>query len=119
MAWKYLAAAALGVFLQTGLAVKASQDVDSVSSHWAGCRTWLQNDPPSDIVKDREARLCLLDVEAIMVTAVRRRIVCSPPGLWSAEGIRVVIRYIDARPDRMNEPFTPLVLEALQVAWPC
>jgi hypothetical protein len=35
------------------------------------------------------------------------------------QAVRVVIAYIEARPDRMYEDFTDLALEALQAAWPC
>ena len=34
-------------------------------------------------------------------------------------GVRVVIKYIEARPERMQEPFGTLALEALEEAWPC
>src|SRR6266550_2415689 len=33
--------------------------------------------------------------------------------------VRVVIRYIEARPNRMHEPFRSLALEAIVGAWPC
>jgi Rap1a immunity proteins len=31
----------------------------------------------------------------------------------------VVIKYIEARPERMHEQFGKLALEALTAAWPC
>jgi Rap1a immunity proteins len=33
--------------------------------------------------------------------------------------ILTVIKYIDARPQRMNERFAKLAYEALKAAWPC
>jgi Rap1a immunity proteins len=33
--------------------------------------------------------------------------------------VAVVIKYIEARPERMHEPFADLALEALKAAWPC
>jgi hypothetical protein len=36
-----------------------------------------------------------------------------------AQGARVVVRYIEARPQRMHENFNGLALEALREAWPC
>jgi Rap1a immunity proteins len=33
--------------------------------------------------------------------------------------VRVVVRYIEARPQRMQEFFPSLVIEALHDAWPC
>jgi hypothetical protein len=35
------------------------------------------------------------------------------------EVVRVVVEYIHARPERMDERFTTLALEALRGAWPC
>jgi hypothetical protein len=33
--------------------------------------------------------------------------------------VAVVIKYIEARPERMHERFGDLALEALTAAWPC
>jgi hypothetical protein len=33
--------------------------------------------------------------------------------------IRVVVAYIEARPNRMHENFNFLAIEALRDAWPC
>jgi hypothetical protein len=33
--------------------------------------------------------------------------------------VRVVVRYVEARPQRMHEPFVLLAHEALIDAWPC
>ena len=44
---------------------------------------------------------------------------CVPEGATPEEGVRVVIKYIEARPKRMQEPFGKLALEALEEAWPC
>jgi hypothetical protein len=35
------------------------------------------------------------------------------------QGALIVVRYIEARPERMQEPFFPLAIEALRDAWPC
>jgi hypothetical protein len=35
------------------------------------------------------------------------------------QGVRVVVRYIEARPQRMDESFLRLAFEALADAWPC
>jgi hypothetical protein len=44
---------------------------------------------------------------------------CVPEGATPEQGVRVVIKYIEARPERMHEPFGKLALEALEQAWPC
>jgi hypothetical protein len=43
----------------------------------------------------------------------------APDGVTTGQMIRVIIRYIEARPQRMHEPFRSLALEALFDAWPC
>jgi hypothetical protein len=42
-----------------------------------------------------------------------------PSGVTGFQTVRVVVTYIDARPERMHEPFSVLALEALRTAWPC
>ena len=41
------------------------------------------------------------------------------PGVTSEEMVRVVVRYIETRPQRMNEPFIWLATSAPRDAWPC
>jgi hypothetical protein len=46
--------------------------------------------------------------------------VCIPDDdAYSMQIIRVIVRYINERPERMHEHFELLALEALQQAWPC
>jgi hypothetical protein len=45
--------------------------------------------------------------------------VCQPANVTNFQMIRVVVKYIDERPERQHENFKPLALEAMQVAWPC
>lgn len=44
---------------------------------------------------------------------------CAPAEATTAQAVRVVTGYLDARPSRLHERFTLLVLEALNEAWPC
>lgn len=46
--------------------------------------------------------------------------VCIPAGEVTVnQQVRVVVAYIDARPNRLHEDFRILALEALKDAWPC
>jgi hypothetical protein len=40
-------------------------------------------------------------------------------GVTNTQIVRVVVVYIERRPQRMHENFKDLVLEALHDAWPC
>src|SRR5262245_9821248 len=44
-----------------------------------------------------------------------------PPNDWIPLGqlVRVVVAYIEARPQRMHENFKELAVEAIHNAWPC
>ena len=44
---------------------------------------------------------------------------CTPEGANLEQVLRVVVRYIDQRPDRTHERFENLALEAVLEAWPC
>jgi hypothetical protein len=44
--------------------------------------------------------------------------VCVPVGVTEGQAARVVVAYIEARPERMHEDFRLLALEAMQSAWP-
>jgi hypothetical protein len=42
-----------------------------------------------------------------------------PIGANVGQALRLVVAYVDERPERMQEDFEKLALEALQQAWPC
>jgi hypothetical protein len=44
---------------------------------------------------------------------------CAPAGSSGQQLARVVVNYIEARPERMHEDFRLLTLEAFHYAWPC
>ena len=44
---------------------------------------------------------------------------CAPEDTAPSQLMRVVLAYIEVRPQRMNDEFMKLVVEALRSAWPC
>jgi hypothetical protein len=44
---------------------------------------------------------------------------CPPAGSTIDQTLRVVVKYVDERPQRMHEDFSVLVQEALATTWPC
>jgi hypothetical protein len=44
---------------------------------------------------------------------------CAPKGVTQGQIARVVVKYIDSHPERMQEQFGILALEALTSAFPC
>ena len=45
--------------------------------------------------------------------------ICRPENVTNFQVIRVVVKYIDDRPERQHENFKVLAIEALRAAWPC
>jgi Ssp1 endopeptidase immunity protein Rap1a len=54
-----------------------------------------------------------------LVYGVRGKDLCLPNEVTRRQAVAVVIKYIEARPQRMHEPFGKLANEALTAAWPC
>ena len=44
---------------------------------------------------------------------------CPPLDTQPDQGVRVVVAYIEKRPERARKDFTRLALEALRAMWPC
>ena len=66
---------------------------------------------------------CTGAIEALFLLAedARDTPICidAPKTITPVQAAQVVIRYIEARPERMHEAFNVLALEALYMAWPC
>jgi Rap1a immunity proteins len=45
--------------------------------------------------------------------------ICPESGVTDGQAVRVVVKYIDDRPQRLHEDFRALAVEALRAAWPC
>ena len=59
---------------------------------------------------------CAAIVSELIQTA---RIFCMPKKATLREAVRIIVRYVDARPARQSESFILLAREALREAWPC
>ena len=44
---------------------------------------------------------------------------CVPSNVTQGQILQVILRYVEARPQRMYEEYGPLAIEALRDAWPC
>ena len=58
----------------------------------------------------------LLDVSQALTERLR---FCPPIQFDAQQGVRAVIKYIEAKPARAREDFTAIALEALRATWPC
>jgi hypothetical protein len=68
-----------------------------------------------------KAGICVGQVSAIAVAAplLREDIWCIPDSVTRGQMVQVVIRWIEERPNRMQEPFVTLAMLALMDAWAC
>ena len=57
-------------------------------------------------------------VSGIKQMVAAQNIICVPLNVTNGQATRVVVKYIDERPQRQHEAFAPLVIEALSGAFP-
>lgn len=94
----------------------ASAQVEPASATWImpGCRAAIAE--PRSRPADYDQGLCTGIVRGISYVDLD---MCAPGKVTLGQMLRVVVRYIDMRPERQHENFVLLALEALRAAWPC
>jgi hypothetical protein len=90
----------------------SAEDINSANYFLPGCKGTL--DPASTTTWNQG--LCAGYVAGVVYAA---RNLCLPEGLTNNQAVAVVIKYIEAKPERMHEHFGNLAYEALTTAWPC
>jgi Ssp1 endopeptidase immunity protein Rap1a len=106
---------AIAVAILLALTVPASaEDLNSANYMLPGCKGILD---PESTATWRQGR-CAGFIDGL-VHGVRGKDFCLPKGVTSGQGVAVVVKYIEARPERMHKSFGLLALEALMAAWPC
>ena len=110
--WRRLAVA----ILLLALTVPASaQDRNSANYLLPGCKSWL--DSEKKLLAPDEA-FCVGFVVGLGY-GVGGNHFCPPQGVTNNQVVAVVVKYIEARAERMHEDFGKLAVEALMAAWPC
>lgn len=103
-----LAAVALSTML-AGQAV-AEEDISNANYVMIGCRNFLSSTPSALLLQG----LCAGAVRGIAQTDPK---VCASGSV--ADSVRIVITYVDSKPERLQENFNKLAQQALREAWPC
>ena len=93
----------------------AQQDTGSADYVIVGCRDGMSGENRQPFRQG----LCGGIVQTILYFGRTSFNVCIPEGVTMGEAIRVVVAYIDQRPERMHERFETLAVEVLQQSWPC
>jgi hypothetical protein len=86
----------------------SAADTTSANYYLPGCKG-----PPGQW----DQGLCAGFVAGVVYAAAPN--LCVPQAVTNSQAVAVVIKYIEARPERMHEQFGDLVFEALTAAWPC
>ena len=117
------AALVLGLLVAALLAQNA--DAQTKPDRWSAnylmpaCRNWIA------FAGDRQGideAMCAGIISGLAYTAKFLRpdtSSCRPQGVTTGQMVRVVVAYIERRPERMYEDFRRLAIEAWHEAWPC
>ena len=95
--------------------VSAEENPHSANSYMPGCRDFIAVNWGRDAYQRGK---CIGFIAGLIYEAAETSF-CLPHGATYEQGVRVVVAYIEARPQRMYESFGKLAHEALTVAWPC
>jgi hypothetical protein len=97
----------------------AASDTYSANNYLPGCIEGINANPaqgrPYTILSAR----CLGVLEGLGAMGGTFNLFCPPATTNTTQWMRVVVSYIEARPERMHEDFRHLAVEALTAAWPC
>jgi hypothetical protein len=107
-----VAACTAGLLLTFCQAASADSNSKSANNVMQGCRSIVSNSNKDFFLQGVCAGT--IDTAAIFVKGI-----CLPEHAIVDQMIRVVVKYIDARPERQHELFADLAAEALRTAWPC
>jgi hypothetical protein len=98
-----------------------AQDIGSANYMVPACQRFLAPSK-SDLAEVFDEGICVGVIRSLMrasgyLTPHLRS--CLPSGVTSGQMVRVVLAYIERRPQRMHEDFVFLAIEAAHEAWPC
>jgi hypothetical protein len=91
----------------------ADDDVNSANFYLPGCQDFIAG------TNSFFAGRCVGVIEGLGILERLNHVWCAPNASTSEQWVRVIVYYIEARPERMHEDFRSLAIEALKVAWPC
>jgi hypothetical protein len=110
--FQYLRSFVLVTALVANCKVSLAEDANSANAAMPGCREAEKYHSPNIYKRG----LCMGIVSTLLDLDPK---ICLPPSVTNFQAVRVVVKYIDARPERLHENFKALAGEALRAAWPC
>ncbi len=80
-----------------------------------GCRALVAEDSKNEFRQG----VCVGEVAGLATDGAIANQTCVPDTASNQDLVRVVVRFVDAHSQRLQEPFGVLALEALRSVWPC
>jgi hypothetical protein len=113
-----------GALMALTVATVGAAQVDRHSANFVlpGCKTVIGEGREGINVAEQGYCLGVMDTLGLISSILNEHswsCIEYPKGSTVNQGLRVVVRYIEARPQRMHESFAFLAIEALHNAWPC
>ncbi|HXV24712.1 MAG TPA: Rap1a/Tai family immunity protein [Alphaproteobacteria bacterium] len=112
--------------LGTGAAAENILDAKSADDVVPGCTRYLalldgQGDFTDTLENSLQNGFCVGSVVGISEALLVTRFACQPKAGKASDmqAVRIVVEYVNDRPERLNERFNMLAIEALSKAWPC
>jgi hypothetical protein len=100
------------VAILTSCVTVHAEDSLNAKGYLAGCRDYLNHE--GNVFSGR----CVGFVEGVSVLN-DTGVFCAPQFATTDQFIRLIVLYVEDRPDRMSEDFRKLAVEALQKSFPC
>jgi len=119
---KYVITVAVAFFVAI-VSATAQQPIENTSANtvFLGCKAYAEN-RMTNMRLGAIGHFCAGVVHGLAYVAERlpqEDRSCAPPTSDAQQLVRVVISYLEARPQHMHEDFRTLALEAFHNAWPC
>jgi hypothetical protein len=117
-----VSAMALSFSLSSSSVTAEEQTVDNANALLPYCKYALVDSPRGGYNVGWPVGLCMGMV--VTVGYVARDMPehlrsCRPDKVTNAQMMRVVVSFVEARPERMHEDMRQLVIDAFRHAWPC
>jgi hypothetical protein len=95
----------------------------TANEYYLGCKEYAGQQQPTNIQMTMLGNYCSGVVYALgsisQYLTVPEWKSCTPQNADNPQLARVVLKFLDDYPERMNEPLVRLTLEAFHRAWPC
>ncbi|WP_448952998.1 Rap1a/Tai family immunity protein [Labrys neptuniae] len=113
---------ALCCLVATSFLVSAQADYDGPTGKklYQGCKALADRSSGDAFDKGLCAGIITGVSEAVLYKNIPEQLkLCAPEGVTGSQMAHVVLKWLDAHPEKLNMPLSTLVWLALNEAWPC